>query len=57
MNEPSGNPKPKINLPIEWQEERQFEVVVRLRQNTEPRPLVTPHMLARSDTTPPFRPA
>jgi len=57
MNDTSGKPEPKLNLPIEWQEERQFEVLVRLRQANEPRPLVTPQLLARSDTTPPFRPA
>ena len=57
MNETNGQPEPKLNLPIEWQEERQFEVLVRLRSSTEPRPVVTPQMVARSDTTPPFRPA
>jgi hypothetical protein len=57
MKEPSGQPEPKLNLPIEWHDERQFEVLVRLCQAKDPRPLITPQMLSRSDTTPPFRPA
>jgi hypothetical protein len=57
MNEPSGQPEPKLSLPIEWRDERQFEVLVRLGPAKDPRALVTPQMLARSDTTPPFRPA
>ena len=57
MNEPNGQPEPKLNLPIEWRDERHFEVLVRLHPAKEPRSIVTPQMLSRSDTTPPFRPA
>jgi len=57
MNETNGNPEPKLRLPVEWQEERQFDVVVRFRPVPDQVPHAKTPFLARSDTTPPFPPA